>query len=95
MGRERRGEGEAMNQTELEERIALLKADLDKAIKARDEVLAAVETDAKYERAHFIRDAAIAVFAALPFISEMTERETFDAVWVEARGLWDAKPEDC
>jgi hypothetical protein len=49
--------------------------------------------DAKHE---FIRRAAIAYFAALPYVlGHDTESEVYAETWQNAVGLWESKPEDC
>lgn len=48
------------------------------------------------ERKRFIREAAMHYLAALPYsASDETARAVYDDCWRDARGLWDAKPEDC
>lgn len=48
------------------------------------------------ERRTFIREAAIAYFASLPYsLDEPTEAETLSQIWKDCAALWDAKPEDC
>jgi hypothetical protein len=51
---------------------------------------------AEAERIAFIRDAAIAYLAALPWsATETTDPSLYAEAWREAKALWSAKPEDC
>jgi hypothetical protein len=48
------------------------------------------------ERVDFIRQAAIAYLAALPWsATETTDPSLYAEAWQEAKALWSAKPEDC
>jgi hypothetical protein len=63
---------------------------------ARDEADEASKAIDEAERVDFIRQAAIAYLAALPWsATETTDPSLYAEAWQEAKALWSAKPEDC
>ncbi len=64
----------------------------DNTINVRELVEQAEKEGLLVERAQFVRDAAIRIYASARQVHEYYDYET---AWYQANRLWEAKPSDC